>query len=251
MSDVFWLEIVKDSFLLILFTITICTFKEQIRGALDALGSFKIAGASFTFGNKRATEESYILLAEILVDSLSININVEHLCKALTLPQIEKIGQFAKRYTDLVPKENWNEELLRNIGYLLHLGGRFEQSIELFEQLLKKRPDSYDFLDNKGYALLISGISANVEQAKNIFTKLTIQHPTHPRNYLRLASSLSQLDRHGEAIESIKKMIEHDLKNEFPLNTSERALYKTRIAFPDEFMRLEESSRNRNVCAQS
>lgn len=241
MSDVVILELIKSVLWLLLIGGVLIGYRHQIGGLFESLGSVKIGGAAFTLGDRRKTAESYVLLAETLIDTLADTRNIQHLVSALTLSQVEKLGQFAQRYTASVVAEDWNEEMLRNIAFLLHNFGRTEQSIQLFDRLLSVRPDHIDFLDNKAFALLYSGLPQNVEVAEQIFAGLTNRFPARYRNFLRLAYCRSALGRHSEAIAAMRQAIILDQTNEQPGCLSDQLFYATRVALPDDYVSLEQA----------
>lgn len=208
MSDLVILELIKFVFYGSLAITILILFRAQIRNFLDSVGSFQVAGASFKLGDGRATAESYAVLAEILVAMLSRLENISPLIPVISLPQVEQLGQFAIKYMGAVPREKWSEEMLRNIACLLTIAGRAEQSIALFEDLLKGRPDHFDFLDHQGNALLRHGGLAQLERAEEMFVKLVARDPSCAPILFRLASVQSRLKKVNDAIVSLRKCVE-------------------------------------------
>ncbi len=214
-SDALYIELVKSGFYICLLIIVVCAFGKQIRELLSSLGDVKFAGTSITLGDRKVTAASYVLLAETFIEVLSLNQNIYKFREILTLPQAEKLAHFALRYSVSVQEEDWNEEMLRNIAFLLHLFERHEQSILLFDRLLKMHPERIDFLDNKAYALLRSGVARNVEESEAIYIALIERFPTNARNYHRLALCKSQLKKHAEALAYMNRFLDFETNVDF------------------------------------
>jgi len=70
-SDVVIQSLVSDGFWLVLVIAVIAAFRNEIRNLLNSLGSFKIAGASFELKDTRTTIENYVLLTNIMVETLT------------------------------------------------------------------------------------------------------------------------------------------------------------------------------------
>ena len=243
MSDVVLLEVIKSIFLGCMAAVVIWAFGKQIRNALGSVGTFKVGGASFTLGDGRETAESYALLAEVMVRQLS-NLNHMHaLTHTLSAQDIEQLGRFAAKYSSTIPKEKWNEEMLRNIGYLLQYAGRCQQAVSIFDSLLKNRPDHYDFLDNKGFALLRHGGASQLANAEEIYLKLIERDPSSHRNHLRLACVRSGLKKAELAVQSLKTAIELGTLEFFPDALNDRMLHFARATHPEAFAELAISAR--------
>jgi tetratricopeptide (TPR) repeat protein len=240
MTDVVMLEVIKSLFYSAALLGITLAFGKQIRNFLDSIGSLKVAGASFSLGDNRETTESYALLADILIKQLSSIQNINALLQSLTSQDVEQLGKFATKYISAVPKDKWNEEMLRNIGYLLQFSGRCEQSVALFDSLLKIRPDHYDFLDNKGFALLRHGGQAQLVKAEQIFLTLTERDRASPRNHYRLACARSGLKKAALAVESMTAAVEVRLLKQFPEALSDPMLHFARSAEPEAFAALAE-----------
>lgn len=215
MSDVLALELIAKGFYLLVFVGVAGLYRKEIGGLISSIGSFKVAGASFELGDQRTTVASHMILAEILVDTLSNISSATKINELITLPQAEKLGQFAVRYTAAVPKDSWNEEMLRNIGFLLQHVGRSKQAIVLFDQLLEQRPDHYDFLDQKAFALMTMGGVKNLESAELLLTELCDRGPQGIRACLRLAVVKSMLKKFDESIQQISIAVDIGLGPDF------------------------------------
>lgn len=105
MSDVLALELISKGFYLFVLVGAAFLYKKEIGGLISSIGSFKVAGASFELGDQRTTVASHMILAEILIETLSNIPSATKIGEVITLPQAEKLGQFAVRYTTAVPKD--------------------------------------------------------------------------------------------------------------------------------------------------
>lgn len=193
MNDVVLLQIINSLFWLIIFGSSVWAFRKEIRKLLQSLGSFKVAGSSFEFKDHKETIESYVLLAETLIDLLSRTERIDSIQQVLVPSQVEKLSAFALRYTEEVSRQTWNEEMLRNIAYLLLRFGRFSQAIVLYDALLEERPDHVDLLNLKALAMITSRLPEQVEKAIPILSGLVARYPEyhHVRFNYALARSLA------------------------------------------------------------
>lgn len=209
MNELIILEGIKALFWLIIIGIGIYTFKNEIRQLLQSLSGLKIAGATFELRDNKETLRSYVLLAETLIDFLSTSDQIEELHKLMHPSQIEKLGNFALKYTNEVPESEWNEALLRNVAHLLMRFSRFQQSINICDALLTKRPNDNDLLNLKAVTLMSSRIPDNVESAVSILSDIVARFPEADGCRLNLALSLSLLERGNEAVEQMYKLIDN------------------------------------------
>jgi tetratricopeptide (TPR) repeat protein len=237
-SDILALEVVKSCFYLVVLGLVVVFFRNEIRGLIASLGSFKVAGASFELGDQRTTVASHMILAEILVDVLSNIQSASKISEVLTLPQAEKLGQFAVRYTVAVPKGSWNQEMLRNIAYSLQTVGRNKQALALFDLLLEQQPDHYDFLDQKAYTLMRMGGTANLEVAQVIFKDLCERNPTLVRAHLRLAFTQAGLRKFDDALSTLGAAVHLGLSGDFAKALSWHDFFPIKDAYPQEYAAL-------------
>ncbi|MCJ7599881.1 MAG: tetratricopeptide repeat protein [Desulfobulbaceae bacterium] len=203
MSDVVLLQVIQSGFWLIVISTLVFLFRKELKMLLQSLASFEVAGAAFQFSDRKETLRSYALLSDTLIDLLSYGDRIEELRRLLHPSQIESLGAFALKYTAEVEQSEWNEELLKNIAYLLLRFGRYKLSIQLYEALLEKRPDHVELLNLKALALMTSRLPDPIMQAKELFLALTKRYPenAHIRFNYSLALSLSE-----EAEESSREM---------------------------------------------
>lgn len=208
MSDVVLLEIIKTGFWLTIISGGVLIFQKEVKKLLQSLGSFKVAGSTFEFKDKQETVHSYSLLAETLIDLLSRADRLDDLQKLISSSQIEKLGVFALKYTNEMPKSSWNEELLRNIAYLLLRFGRYKQSTDLYDALLAGRPDHYDLLNLKALALMTSRMPNNVQVAEEILSGLVARYPEIAVAHFNLSLVKSLLAKDDEAAQEMKRVIQ-------------------------------------------
>jgi len=177
MNDVILLQAIHSIFWLVIIIIIFGLFYKEIRKLLQSIGGFKVAGLSFEFKDKTETLQSHILLAETLIDLLSRTERIDALASLMLPTHVEKLSTFAVKYMEDIEQSLWNEELLRNIAYLLLRFGRYGQSVELYDTLLKSRPDHMDLLNLKALALITTRLSKNVDKAVPILMELTERYP--------------------------------------------------------------------------
>lgn len=209
MSDVVVLEIIKTFFWLSVFGTAVFFFRGEVKQLIQSLSSFKVAGATFELKDKQETIRSYVLLAETLVDLLSRGDRIDDLQKLLHPSQIEKLGAFALKYTKEVPEDNWSEELLKNIAYLLLRFGRYKHSVELYDALLSKRPDHVELLNLKALALMTSRLSKNAKVAEELLSNLVNRYPEYAHIRFNFALALSLLEKDDEAAQEMAKVIDY------------------------------------------
>ncbi|MFW5489925.1 MAG: tetratricopeptide repeat protein [Desulfovibrio sp.] len=203
MGDVVWLQIIQSIFWLLIVIGIIWGFRKELKNLLESLGRVEVAGAAFQFGDKKDTLRSYMLLSGTLVDVLSQTERIEHLAKLLTSVQVEYLGQFALKYTKELPQSEWNEELLKNIAFLLLRFGRYPQAVHICDILLKERPDNLELLNIRGLALMTSRSDGPILQARELFKKLVSRYPELP--YIRFNYSLA-LSLAGDIDMSLREM---------------------------------------------
>ncbi len=194
MADVVLLQIIQSVFWLLVLGGAIFVFRKEIKMLLRSIGSFEVAGASFHLKDQKETLKSYALLSDILIDLLSREGRIEPMRHLMVPSQIETIGAFALKYTTEVERQEWNEELLKNIAYLLFRFGRYKHAVQIYDALLEKRPDHVELLNLKALALMTSRLAEPVEQATNLLRALTKRYPefSHLRFNYALALSLSE-----------------------------------------------------------
>jgi len=208
MSDIVLLEIINTVFWLLLFGASIFVFRKEVKQLLQSLSSFRVAGATFELKDKKETIRSYILLAETLVDLLSRSDRIDDLRKLLHPSQIEKLGIFTLKYIKEVPESDWNEELLKNIAYLLLRFGRHKLSVDLYDALLLRRPDHAELLNLKALALMTSRLSNCVQTAEGLLSNLVTRYPEYVHIRFNLALALSLLEKDDDASQQMKRVID-------------------------------------------
>lgn len=208
MSEVIIMKSIDALFWLLLLFVVLWMFRNEIKQLLQSLTSLKVAGATFELKNNKETLRSYILLAETLIDFLSKGNRIEELKSFMDSVQIEKLGNFALQYTKEIPHENWNEQLLRNIAILLFRFGRSRQSVDLYDALLRNRPNDVDLLNLKAVALMTTRITNNVKTAEDILVNLIDRYPEQQFIRFNLALALSLLQKGNEAVTQMWRAID-------------------------------------------
>lgn len=247
MNDIVILELIKTIFWLIVLMIVVCVFRREIKLILGSMGSFKVAGAAFELKDRKETLQSYVLLADTLIDLLSRSERIEEI-KNIVLPsQVEKLGTFALKYTEEVGDGQWNEELLRNIALLLFRFGRSSQSVKLYDALLARRPDHLDLLNLKAIALMTSRLEEKVKEAERILSALAARYPEEQNVRFNLALSKSLLGDHDEVTKQMQTLIESDYPKNMPNFLDDPLLHRTREDRPDLIDQLKEKIKNKDL----
>ena len=235
MSDLALLEIIHDGFWLVLFTGVLWAFRPEIRRLLQSIAGFKVAGAAFEFSDKKETVESYALLADTFIGMLSGYQPIDPLLPFFPPAQAENIGRFALKYTAQVAPEDWNEALLRNIGYILISCKRYGQGAELFTKLLARLPNNPDFLNLKALALLNSRVTESIVEAEPILRGIVERYPEMVIYRFNFALALSLLGRDEEATAEMITIVRTGYLSAFPNYdpTADPLFHHTRDNRPD------------------
>lgn len=239
MNDVVILQITSSVFWLIIFGVIVWIFRQEVRKLLQSLGGVKVAGSSFEFKDQKETIESYVLLAETLIDILSRSDRIEAMLNILVPSQVERLSAFAIRYTEEVPKESWNEELLRNIAYLLLRFGRYIQSITLYDALLDGRPNHSDLLNLKALAMITSRLPEQVGHALPILSSLVDRYPESSVYRYNYALACSLAAEHQVALKEMEFVIRSPYVKMHPGVLQDPLFHKTRDSEPEEIQRLD------------
>ena len=239
MNDVILLQIIHSIFWLVIIITIFSLFYKEIRKLLQSLGGFKVAGSSFEFKDKTETLQSHILLAETLIDLLSRTERIDALASLMLPTHVEKLSTFAVKYMEDMEQSLWNEELLRNIAYLLLRFGRYGQSVELYDTLLKNRPDHMDLLNLKALALITTRLSQNVNKATPILMELTERYPEVPNIRFNYALAKSLQSEHKTAEKEMIILINSDYLFHNHDLLLDPLFQKTKNEEPDIFKRLQ------------
>lgn len=245
MNDVVLLQITSSVFWLILFGASVWVFHKEIRKLLQSIGSLKVGGSSFEFKDPRETIESYVLLAETLIDILSRTERVFLIEQLLVPSQVEKLSAFALRYTEEVSRQTWNEEMLRNIAYLLLRAGRYSQAVILYDLLLEGRPDHVDLLNLKALAMITSRLPEQVTKALPIFFGLVARYPESHAIRFNYALARSLSSDHDGAVQEMETVICSQYLNNNQELLNDPLFQKTREEQPESFSRLEALVKNK------
>jgi len=250
MNDVVLLQLTSSVFWLLVIAGVVGVFRKEIGVLVASIANFKVAGSSFEFRDRKETLQSYILLAETLIDMLSRTERVDAITSIMTAPQIEKLAAFAFKYSEEVERDKWNEEMLRNIAYLLLRAGRYSQAVKLCDELLERRPDHLELLNLKALALITTRLDEKVSQALPILRGLLERYPEVGYVRLNFALACSLSEDHDEAIKQMDELIQSEYvkSNSNPL--ADALFERTRVAEPTKVEALQAKLKKRLSDAQ-
>lgn len=234
MADLVLLQIIQSAFWLSVLGGAVFVFRKELKILLRSLGGFEVAGASFYLKDQKETLESYALLSDILIDLLSKEQRVESMRHLMTPSQIEALGAFALKYTAEVERQDWNEELLKNIAYLLLRFGRYRHAVQIYDALLENRPDHVELINLKALALMTSRLAEPVNEASNLLESLVKRYPEFFHLRFNYALSLSLLGEVEKAYEEMQRVFTDGYRgeqNEDPL--SDPLFHNVRELRPD------------------
>jgi Flp pilus assembly protein TadD len=238
MHEVTYLAIISNGFWLILLLVVMFLFRRELKAILGSLGAFKVMGASFQMRDRKATLESYAILADILVEVLSQRDTAEKFYPVLSSYSAGRLATFAKRYADEVPAGDRNIELVKNVAFLSGRRGNYQSAISIYDELLKQVPEDSDVLYLKARALRESGIKENLTAAEGIYEKLLQRYPSRGHYWNARARTEARLRKFSESLDSLNRAIDlgYEGTNEDFLESNELQLL--RDAKPDEFKAL-------------
>jgi len=240
MNDVVVVELITNGFWLILLGGVALLFRKDLSILLGSLARFNVAGAAFEFKDKKDTIHSYALLSDTLIEILGRSDRIEDLLSLLEPSQIQKLGSFAIRYTSEVAESEWNDQLLRNISYLLIRFGYYQQAIELIDALSSKRPANADLLNLRALALMTTRLKDNVDEAEQLFSELTNRFPERPHFNFNHALSASLLEKYEEALNRMERAISLGYAKSSPNCLNDPLFYNVRENRSDEVRKLQE-----------
>ena len=123
--------------------------------------------------NKKTTEKK---VKSIQVDKLITN--------ALSLHSNGKIKEASEIYNFLIQNKHYDPRVLNNLGSIYSQIKQFDKAILLFNESIKKFPNSLEAYSNLASILVIKGRS---DTAKNILKKAIELNPNHLKPYSNLA----------------------------------------------------------------
>lgn len=251
MSDVVLLQVIQSGFWLLVISTIVLLFLKELKVLIQSLAHFEVAGAAFQFSDRKETLRSYALLSDTLINLLSHGDRIDELGRLLHPSQIELLGAFALKYTTEVEQSEWNEELLKNVAYLLLRFGRNKLSVQLYDALLKNRPDHIELLNLKALALITSRLPVPIIQAKELLLELTTRYPeqTHIRfNYSLALSLFGELE---ESSNEMRRAIDDGFWKSNENLLSDPLFHHVRENRPDLFKDLQAHLENMRQKAQS
>ena len=209
-SDVVIQRLVSDGFWLVLVIAVIAAFRNEIRNLLNSLGSFKIAGASFELKDTRTTIENYVLLTNIMVETLTQRDSAVKLGELLSSLNVRQLARFAIKYAEDVPEDAKQVELLTNIALIVGQRGEIDSAILFFDALLKQRPRDLDILNLKANVFSNSNSPAGSLQAERIQDDLVAERPMSGIYRFNRAITKTKLNKFDEAIADLDVAIDVD-----------------------------------------
>ena len=239
MTDLMIVELTKAVLWALAFTLVVVLFRHQIASLLQSLGSFNVAGASFTLRDGKKTLQSYILLSETFIEVISSSPNVEHLAMQVAPPQAEKLGNFCLLYTAEIGEAPLNEALLRNVAHLLTRHGRYRLAIQVYDALLARRPDELQLLGLKALAMLVSRLPPMVKDALAILEPLANRYPEDPSVRFNLAAAYSLSGEHDKCVKTLQNIPPLLLFAANPNWQIDPLLFYTRQAMPERLAEIQ------------
>lgn len=211
MSDAIIVQIISNSFWLILFVLIIVSFRKEIKKVLSSLGKFSVAGANFELNDAQSTIQSYAILSGILIDILSYKDLSDKLLPIISDKNVQALCKFAKQYANEINPEDQDLILLRNIALLAYNKERYKDSITILDSILKQNPTDYEILNRKGMALLDNRTKPDLEEANKLFDTLVEQRPATSSIWYNRALVKTQLHKYDEALSSLETAIKYEM----------------------------------------
>src|SRR5215472_17119946 len=97
-NDLIVQNLISSGFWLSVVIVGIILFQDELRGLIRSLSAVKLAGASFTLGDRRSTLESYAILASILVEILSQREAAPKVRALMSRASGDQLGRFLLKY---------------------------------------------------------------------------------------------------------------------------------------------------------
>jgi tetratricopeptide (TPR) repeat protein len=252
-DDVILQAIITNGFWLTLFVVTATLFRKELRALFSSLGSFSIAGGHFEFKDKRATFQSYTILANILVEMLSQRDSADKLAGMISDNGGRELSRFGIRYTNELGEEA-DVDLLRNLVIILRRKGRFYEAIQIANVLVQRDPQDQEFLDLKGNTLMSSGVRAHMQDASKLYDELVTLYPNSRHLYFNRARAKSLLQEWEESFQNLEEAYNRgywdkglnvlDSKELFPLEAQEPTRFK---AMRDQWTKRYEAKQSRQT----
>jgi tetratricopeptide (TPR) repeat protein len=245
------LAIISNGFWLVLILVVFLLFGRELKTILLSLGAFKVMGASFQLRNKRATLESYAILANILVEILSERGTAEEFYTFVSHDSARQLASFARRYIDEVAAEDRNVELVKNVALLAGRKGNYQSAIAICNELLKHEPEDMDILYVKARMLRESGIEENLTAAEGIYDKLMKRHSGHGEYWFSLARAEARLGKFSKSLHSLREAIDLGYEERSGDMLDSLELLPLREAKPDEFLALRQIRADRRSAGKT
>lgn len=202
------IEFIQSGLWPLLVGVVVWFLKDEIKRSVQSLSSFKLAGATFEFGDKAQTIRSHVLLAETFLDVLSKPFSGESLAKLIDPAQVEKLANFAAKYNQELPIAEQVEEPLAGIALILIRTGRHTQAVDMLDSLLLKRPGHPYLLNLKALALITPRLPDTVKEGEKILDELLIRYPEDSVVRFNRALALSLLERDEDAVNEMRRALD-------------------------------------------
>jgi hypothetical protein len=102
MSDAILVQIISNTFWLILVLLVIVPFRKEIKNLISSLGRFCVAGAKFELSDKESTLKSYTILSGVLIEMLSHRDSAKNLIPIISERSAQELAKFAKQYSQVL-----------------------------------------------------------------------------------------------------------------------------------------------------
>lgn len=206
-SDVVWQGIVSSAFWLSIFLTVMILFRDELRFLFNSLGSFKLAGASIVFRDKKTALECYTILINILIEILSRRDSAEKLVPFFSDSNAKQLTKFITKYTKEVSQEDKDVELLKNVAFVAGRKGYVLDAVSLYDSLLKQTPQDSDLLNLKAFTLLNSEVKKHLVLAETILDDLVQQHAEDGLFWYNRSVNAAKLDKFDKSIDSLREAI--------------------------------------------
>jgi tetratricopeptide (TPR) repeat protein len=154
-------------------------------------------------GDNKAALESYTILTNILLEMLSESGSARQLGDLISGASARQLQRFSSKYTEEMPPEDWDIELLRNVGIILRRKVSNEAAIAVFRLLKEHVPQDREILDELGYTLLKAGVQKDAEEAEQIYRALVRSFGWRHFHHRHGVASAA-LDRFDDAIHDLE-----------------------------------------------
>ena len=111
--------------------------------------------------------------------------------------------RFISKYTEEVPPEDWDIEILKNVGIILRHKVNNQAAIAVFRLLKEHVFQDREILDELGYTLLKTGVRKDAEEAEQIYRELARSFGWRHFHH-RHAVAIAALDKFDDNIRDLE-----------------------------------------------